>query len=247
MYAEGAIAVLKLRQLGLAAVFAVSSVVSAGTIAAQPAAAAALPPPECRYDDVLTQYRAKSEWRITLLDTIYMITRDYVPPKLVSVSNARIDGGGKVRAVMINDLKAMAAAARRAGAPLKVTSAYRSWSQQKYLYQREIERYGLKAGRESVARPGHSEHQLGTTIDFTSAGSSRTAWEYNDWATTPAGKWIKRNGWKFGFVMSYPEGRKGVTCYRYEPWHYRYVGRELAADIRGSGLTLREYLWKNFE
>jgi zinc D-Ala-D-Ala carboxypeptidase len=239
--------VFKLRQLGLAAAFALSSVVGWGAIGGQTAAAAQLPPPECRYDDVLTQHRAKREWRITLLDTIYMVRRDYVPPKLVSVSNARIDGGGKVRAVVIKDLAAMAAAARKAGAPLKVTSAYRSWSQQKYLYKREVERYGVDRGRESVARPGHSEHQLGTTIDFTSAGSSKTAWQYSDWGRTAAGKWIRNNGWKFGFVMSYPDGRKGVTCYRYEPWHYRYVGREMAADIHDSRLTLREYLWKHYE
>ncbi len=237
----------KLRQLGLAAAFALSSVVGWGVIGAQTAAAARLPPPECRYDDVLTQHHAKSEWRITLLDTIYMVRRDYVPPTLVSVSNARIDGGGRVRAVVINDLAALAAAARKAGAPLKVTSAYRSWSKQKYLYQREVERYGLYRGRESVARPGHSEHQLGTTIDFTSGGSSKSAWQYSDWGRTVAGKWIRNNGWKFGFVMSYPDGRKGVTCYRYEPWHYRYVGRAMAAEIRASGLTLREYLWKHFE
>ena len=238
---------LKLRQLGLAATFAVTSVVGWGAVVGQTVAAAQLPPPECRYDDVLTQHRAKSDWRITLLDTIYMVGRNYAPSHLVSVRNAGIDGSGRVRALLINDLADMARAARQAGAPLRVTSAYRDWQHQKYLYKREVEKYGLEAGRESVARPGHSEHQLGTTIDFSSAGTSRAAWQYSDWGETAAGSWIRKNGWKFGFVMSYPDGYKGVTCYHYEPWHYRYVGREMAADIHVSGLTLREYLWLNFE
>lgn len=238
---------LKLRQLGLAATFAVTSAVGWGAVARQSVAAAQLPAPECRYDDVLTQHRARSEWRITLLDTIYMVTRDYVPRNLVSVRNAGIAGSGRVRALVIADLAAMAKAARKDGAPLRVTSAYRDWQHQKYLYKREVEKLGLEAGRESVARPGHSEHQLGTTIDFSSAGSSKAAWEYADWGQTAAGRWIRKNGWKFGFVMSYPDGAKDITCYKYEPWHYRYVGREMAADIHASGLTLREYLWQNFE
>jgi D-alanyl-D-alanine carboxypeptidase len=239
--------VLKLRRLGLAACLAISSIVGWGAAGGPSVAAAELPPPECRYDDVLTQHRAQGEWRITLLDTIYMVGRDYVPKNLVSVGNARIEGSGRVRGLMIDDLAQMAKAARQAGAPLRVTSAYRDWSHQKYLYRREVEKFGLELGRDRVARPGHSEHQLGTTIDFTSGGSAKAAWQYTDWGETPAGSWIRKNGWKFGFVMSYPDGYKGVTCYTYEPWHYRYVGREMAADIHATGLTLREYLWLNFE
>jgi len=233
-----------IRQFALAAALALSAVLSTGVATGPIALAASLP--TCRYDDVLTEHRATTDWRISLLDPIYMLTRDYVPPKLTSVSNAGIQGSGRVRSVVLTDLADMAAAARRAGAPLRVTSAYRSWSAQRTLYNREIAKYGDKVARESVARPGHSEHQLGTTIDFTSGGSSKSAWAYNDWANTAAGSWIKQNGWRYGFVLSYPSGRKGATCYRYEPWHYRYVGREIAAQVRASGLTLREYLWREY-
>jgi D-alanyl-D-alanine carboxypeptidase len=239
--------VLKLRQIGLAMALAISAGMSWGTGAAPSVAAAQMPPPECRYDDVLTQHRATSEWRITLLDSIYMVTRDYTPTKLVSVSQAGIEGSGKIRALVINDLAAMAKAARKAGAPLRVTSAYRGWALQKDLYQKEVEKFGLELGRQKVARPGHSEHQLGTAIDFTSAGSTKSAWRYDDWGQTAAGDWLSRNGWKYGFVLSYPDGETDVTCYIYEPWHYRYVGRQMAADFHASGLTLREYLWQNFE
>ena len=231
----------RVRYFALAVAFALSAALSA----AQITVAASLPPPDCRYDDVLTQHRDLGDWKISLLDPIYMLPRGYVPGNLVSVANANIQGSGKVRQVVIDDLAAMAAAARQHGTPIKVTSAYRSWGEQRTLFQREVERYGLKNARESVARPGHSEHQLGTTIDFTSG--NKKAWAYSDWARTPAGQWMRNNAWKFGFVLSYPNGYKAKTCYRYEPWHFRYVGPEMAADIRGTGLTLREYLWKNFE
>ena len=217
-----------------------------GPVAARPAAAAeALP--ECRYDDVPTQHSDFNDWRITLLDTIYRVPRSYVPPNLVPVEEAGINGIGKVRRLVLDDLAALAEAARGAGNPLRIVSAYRSYSLQETLYRREVERYGEEQARLQVARPGHSEHQLGTGIDFGSAGTSKKGWHYNDWAKTPAGGWLKANGWKFGFLMSYPKGYRSVTCYRYEPWHWRYVGREMAADVRATGLTLREYLWRNFE
>jgi len=207
---------------------------------------AAGPLPQCRYDDVLTRYTSYRDWELTLLDTIYRVTKGYKPGGLVSTSNAGLNGGGKVRRLVIADLRAMARAARNAGAPLRVVSAYRSYRTQKSLFQREVEDYGEDRARLSVARPGHSEHQLGTTIDFGSANTNKKGWHYSDWAQTPAGSWIKQNGWKYGFVMSYPKKKRSVTCYRYEPWHWRYVGPQMAADVRASGLTLREYLWRNF-
>ena len=63
---------------------------------------------------------------------------------------------------------------------------------------------------------------------------------------TPAGKWMKAHSWEYGFVMSYPKGTMALTCYDFEPWHFRYVGRALAAQIHASGLTQREYLWAHF-
>jgi D-alanyl-D-alanine carboxypeptidase len=207
--------------------------------------AAAGPLPTCRYDDVLTEHTAYKQWRMTLLDTIYMVPRSYTPGNLTSIGQADIGGSGKVRRFVIDDLAALAEAARQAGNPVRVVSAYRSYSTQQSVYRREVERLGLDRARTQVARPGHSEHQLGTTLDFGSGGGGKP-WSGGDWGKSPAGKWMKQNGWKFGFLMSYPKGKKSVTCYGYEPWHWRYVGREMAADIRGTGLTLREYLWRNF-
>jgi zinc D-Ala-D-Ala carboxypeptidase len=233
------------RPLALALLFAAASLT--GGLPVMPALhAEAAELPACRYDDALTRYTQYSDWNRTLLDTIYRIPRSYVPPGLSSTRNAGIGGSGSVRRLLMADLRAMAAAARSANAGIRVISAYRSYATQQSVYRREVERVGVQRARLGVARPGHSEHQLGTTIDFGSAKSSRDSWEYSDWAQTRAGAWMKQNAWRFGFVMSYPKNKRGATCYQYEPWHYRYVGREMAAQVRASGLTLREYLWRQF-
>ena len=157
--------------------------------------------------------------------------------------NAGLNSGHRVRAFVIADLKAMARAARAAGARLAVQSAFRSYSTQKSTFAYWSRVSGYSAALKSSARAGHSEHQLGTTIDFRSYGGS-APWYYSDWGTTKAGAWLKKNAWKYGFVMAYPKGKTSVTCYSYEPWHYRYMGRAEAAKVRSSGLTLRQYLWR---
>jgi D-alanyl-D-alanine carboxypeptidase len=163
------------------------------------------------------------------------------------VGRADIAGTGKVRALMIDDLRAMARAAKRAGKAIAVRSAYRSYQQQEATFAYWVRVSGRQAALKSSARPGHSEHQLGTTIDVRSASSTKAPWDYEDWARTGPGAWMKANAWRYGFVMSYPKGKQRVTCYAYEPWHYRYVGKPMAEAIRASGLTTREYLWRHHE
>lgn len=194
------------------------------------------------YGDVLTAHTGYNEWAITLLDTQYRLPADYRPSDLVSVSVASIDGGGQVRSFVIDDLRAMAAAARAAGNPLAVASAFRSYSRQKKLFQGYVAEQGYDVAVIESARPGHSEHQLGTTFDFKSA-TGPDPWKVDDWASTPAGQWMCDNAWRFGFVMSYPEAATADTGYMYEPWHYRYVGRPEAASIKASGLTTRTWLY----
>ena len=201
--------------------------------------------PACRYDDVPTKHSAYTDWQTTILDTIYKLPASYRPPDLKSTSRAGLKGGGYVRRLVIADLSDMAAAARKAGAGLRVASPYRSYKSQSSIYRREVRHYGLKVARRSSARPGHSEHQLGTTIDFGAASNS--AGVGTSFARTAAGKWMKANAWKYGFVMSYPKGKTSKTCYYYEPWHFRYLGRDLAAQVHASGLTTREYLWYHFQ
>ncbi|HEX2222192.1 MAG TPA: cell wall-binding repeat-containing protein [Candidatus Limnocylindria bacterium] len=202
-----------------------------------------LPPlPACRYTDVLTKFRAYGDWHRTLLDTIYMIGRDYHPGDMVDTSSAGLNGGYPVRSHIAADLKALAAAARAAGRPIQVASGFRSWDQQKATFDYWVSVGGYEQALRTSARAGHSEHQLGTTLDFTTQGGL-PPWEYADWATTPAGAWMAANAHKYGFVMSYPKGRFSTVCYDYEPWHYRYLGRDRARAVVQSGLTLREWLW----
>jgi D-alanyl-D-alanine carboxypeptidase-like protein len=163
----------------------------------------------------------------------------------VTVSKAGLPGTLKVRSVAIADLTELAAAAKAAGTPVAVQSAYRSYSQQKTTFDYWVSVDGYRGALKVSARPGHSEHQLGLAIDFKSDAGG-PPWEGTDWALSPAGKWMKANAWKYGWVMSYPKGESATVCYSYEPWHYRYLGRELAAAIHASGLTIREYLWSHF-
>ena len=199
-------------------------------------------PPACRYADVLTGRRAYEQFAITLLDTIYMLPSAYAPGDLVDTGSLGLNSGHRIRKVASADLAAMVAAAKAAGAPLQVASAHRTYAQQATTFDYWVSVSGYQQALLTSARPGHSEHQLGTTLDFTSKGGA-APWNYADWGTTAAGSWMARNAWKYGFVMSYPKGETAASCYAYEPWHFRYVGKSIAAALNGSGRTLREAIW----
>jgi len=207
------------------------------------------PLPACRVADIQTLPGDYDSWSTTLVDRILTVGEDYVPPDLVSVRDAGIAGGGYIREVTIDDLAAMAKAAADAGSPIGVWSPYRSYQEQVTIFNNYANFDGFDDALTYSARPGHSEHQLGLAIDFMTAGGGSPL--PGDWGTTPAGKWMAANAWTFGWVLSYPRTKDGgfysdITCFHYEPWHYRYLGRELAAKVHGSGLTIREYLWNNF-
>ena len=212
-----------------------------------PAASGASDLPACRYDDVRTRYVELSEWRRTLLDTIYKVPRSYEPHDLRSTSAAGLNGGYSVRRLVLDDLRAMATAAREVGKAVAVRSAYRSYATQKQVFRQAVADVGRAEALKVSARPGHSEHQLGTTIDFRSASSTRAPWDYPDWGRTGPGRWMRNYAWEYGFVMSYPKGKAAETCYSYEPWHYRYVGRKVASRVHARGVTLRRYLWEAAE
>jgi D-alanyl-D-alanine carboxypeptidase len=204
--------------------------------------------PSCDIGDVYTVPRGYDDWSVTLVDRLLRVEKDYVPPDLVHVSKANIAGGGYIRAVAIEDTRAMARAARAAGAPIGIWSPYRSYKEQVQIFTGYSNQYSFENAITYSQRPGHSEHQLGLGVDFMSAGGGSPL--PGDWGKTPAGSWMRKNSWKFGWVISYPRGEGGSrwndrTCFRYEPWHYRYLGRDVAAKVHRSGLTIREYLWIN--
>jgi D-alanyl-D-alanine carboxypeptidase len=201
------------------------------------------PLPACRYDDVPAAHRGLGDWSRTLLDTIYLLAPGYAPTDLVSTSAAGANAGYQIRRVALADATALFSAASAAGRPLRVVSAYRSYATQQAVFSQNVARYGEAVALRRSARPGHSEHQLGTTLDVTHSGGA-APWNYSDWATHPTGAWMRDNAWRYGFLMSYPKGKASVSCYDYEPWHYRYVGRPMAAEVHASGLTLREWIWR---
>jgi D-alanyl-D-alanine carboxypeptidase len=233
-----------LRLAAVVSLLATLALVAARPFVDPPGARGMGPLPACRYDDILTSPRSYSSWATTQVDTILRVGKSYVPPDLVSVAQAGIAGTGKVRALVIDDLRAMAEAATLAGNPIGVRSAYRSYETQQTVFSQYVARDGYKVALTYSARPGHSEHQLGIGIDFRSDPPVSTLSQ--SWGATPAGAWMRRHAWEYGFLMSYPKGKMALTCYSYEPWHFRYVGRELAATIHATGLTTREYLWANF-
>jgi D-alanyl-D-alanine carboxypeptidase len=199
------------------------------------------PLPKCGQGDERARLAGFGDWASTLIDTRYDLKPSYAPPDLVSVEEAGFEAFFQVRSVVIHDLTALREAAEDAASPVGIAAAYRSYYTQDSLFRRRIQTEGHTMARVKTARAGHSEHQLGTTIDFKTAGALDVD---SSWEATPAGKWMAANAWKYGFVMSYPAGRTRQTCYWYEPWHYRYFGTERAKKIHDSGLTVREYLWK---
>ena len=128
----------------------------------------------------------------------------------------------------------MAADAKKEGKTLKICSGFRSYATQNTLYNNYCKRDGKAAADRYSARPGHSEHQTGLAMDINYAGSSFTK--------TPEAKWLANNCWKYGFIIRYPEGKENITGYKYESWHIRYLGKDLAEKVYKSGLTLEEYL-----
>lgn len=217
---------------------------------AAPPAAAIGPVPACRIADVVTVPNDYDSWSTTLVDWTLQVPADYVPPDLVPTSEAGIAGGWYIRKVAIPDLAALTRAAARAGVPISVISAYRSYQDQVASFNGWVAKDSYANAITYSQRPGHSEHQLGLAIDFKAAGEA-TSLSYPDWAQTPTGAWMASNAWKYGWVLSYPKGTDGAlfsnaTCFHYEPWHYRYLGRALAAKVHASGLTIREYLWTHY-
>jgi zinc D-Ala-D-Ala carboxypeptidase len=222
-------------------VLLVAVTLAIGGGAAVPTKAGVAPP--CRVADVLTPYRASGDWYRSLLDTEFRLASAFTPRDLVPVSGAGIPGRGSVRKLVLDDLRAMWRDARAAGAPFAVQSAYRSYGAQVQTFKEWVAKSGYKRALLGSARPGHSEHQLGTALDLKTPGGPEP-WTVGDWGKTRAGAWIAGNAWKYGFVISYPKGRSpAASCYKYEPWHVRYFGRAIAREIHESGLYPREWLW----
>ena len=123
--------------------------------------------------------------------------------------------------------------AARLGLNIYISSGFRSYASQKSIYNCYVSRDGKALADTYSARPGHSEHQTGLSIDLNTITRS--------FGRTKEGKWVAANCHKYGFIIRYPEGKSHITGYCFEPWHLRYVGVDTATAIAQSGLCLEEY------
>lgn len=167
------------------------------------------------YKPLLTQ----SADLLVLVDKKNELPADYEPGDLVALKAPTFAVNRndlKFRKAYLPALTSLVAAAKNAGLKLTLSSAYRSWAYQKDLFQRYVNRDGLATAERYSARPGRSQHQLGTVIDFGSVTP--------EFADTREGQWLAAHGAEFGFSMSYPQGQERLTGYVFEPWHFRYIG-----------------------
>lgn len=171
-------------------------------------------------------------------------------PENWTVELVNIGNGHKVDKTCYDDLMAMLDACKGAGLRPVVRSSYRTQATQKRLYENKVSQwrgYGYsdaearKKAATIVAVPNTSEHQMGWAVDIVDA-SYQVLNEKQ--ATMPAQIWLMEHSWEYGFILRYPTNKSEVTGIIYEPWHYRYVGREYAKAIFDSGLCLEEWLEK---
>ena len=125
------------------------------------------------------------------------------------------------------------------GMNLKVVSAYRSFEYQQKLFDYYVKTRGLKYASKCSAKPGYSEHQTGLAIDVMGENG-----DYNLFQETKEFNWMNEHAYEYGFILRYPKDKEKITGYKYEPWHYRYVGKELAAYLFHNDLTMEEYFLK---
>ena len=178
-----------------------------------------------------------------LVDHKHSLPPRYVPEDLVPLWSYGIPthGSGEMllRREATEHLELLIREAAADGVELVVASAYRSFAHQRFSHARLASIYGAGAHTMS-ATPGHSQHQLGTAVDFTNAVAGYEVWQA--FGSTVAYPWLLENAPEHGFVLAYPSGQVKETGYRWEPWHYRYVGPKNAERLEKSGQNLQEFL-----
>ena len=177
---------------------------------------------------------------------LILVNREYAVPKKYSVSLTTLSNGKQVDTRIYPELQQMFNDARAAGLSLFVREGYRTYDQQKEIMENRIQTYenqgvtrweARKRAEALVAIPGTSEHELGLSVDInadTRKCSSDAVYE-----------WLNVNAYKYGFIQRYPADKINITGIDNEPWHYRYVGKQAAKEMKEKNLCLEEYLKKN--
>ena len=189
-----------------------------------------------------TYFFTSSGAAITVVNPWNFVPSDYTPDLVDAEDGYIVDISCR------DSLLQMLADCRKAGFNARITSAYRRHETQVELYNNKVwyflnrgydEASARKEAGTIVAVPGTSEHQLGLAVDLVDANY----WVLDEaQENMPAQKWLMEHCWEYGFILRYPNGKSAATGIIYEPWHYRYVGKELAQEIQKTGLCLEEYL-----
>lgn len=180
----------------------------------------------------------------TYVNGLLVVNKSYSLPSTYAPADLTTGIGGRQYSRSIDaDLKAMLKAASATGANIIITSAYRSYSTQAGLYSNYVARDGQAAADTYSARAGHSEHQTGLALDLGGANLSSDCNFSACFATSAEGKWLAANATTHGFIIRYPQGKEVTTGFMYEPWHFRYVGKTVAQDMKNKGIVaLEDYL-----
>lgn len=177
---------------------------------------------------------------IILINPKYYLDKNYVPTNLKEITTlSHIKRDGEIMYLEENCLNALTSlflSAETLGLKLTIFSGYRPYTKQASLYENAKD-------KAYVAKPGHSEHQSGLAVDISTLDSGLIT----NFDKTDVFTFLENNAHKFGFILRYPKNKENITGYKYEPWHYRYVGTPLSTAIYNSSLTLEEYIYQNFE
>ena len=193
-------------------------------------------------DSASVSGEARDSWQLILVNAQYALPDDF------TVELADVGSGHSVDARIAPDLQAMLDDCRAAGLSPLICSSYRTREIQQSLFDNKVQRliaegYALDAAQAKagtvVAVPGTSEHETGLAVDLVDENNQNLD---ETQERTAVQQWLIAHSWEYGFVLRYPNGKSDVTGIIYEPWHYRYVGKEAAREIHEAGLCLEEYL-----
>lgn len=177
-----------------------------------------------------------------LVNKLNDLPSDYVPELVVSNVDFSFSGDSpkkQMRPEAAAALEQLLQAAKDSGHEIFACSGYRSYNTQNSLFQNYASSNGEEAANKYSARPGQSEHQTGLAMDLTSQSVGLGL--EDTFGDTPEGKWLDEHAHEYGFIIRYPKGKEDITLYNYEPWHVRYVGKELATYLYENNLTLDEF------
>ena len=164
------------------------------------------------------------------------LSENYIPSDLEQISLEYSCDNKYLRKIAKENFDQMAVDAKKNGFNIVAVSTYRSYEYQEKLYNNYVKNKGYYYADMCSARAGHSEHQTGLAVDI-----ADLSLDYDNFENTKEFIWVKKNAHKYGFIMRYPKAKFHITGFKYEPWHYRYVGRDIATYIYENNLTLEEY------